>query len=251
MAGDAMTAAAAAAERDDALEDFTGKWRAHWPESVVAEVRAARPARHRAGLGQPAAGTHRCRLGLQRCRRRRSQARLVGRRIAGLGPWPAPGRGLALQRQPAPWKALAVMLPSLRDSRERQGDRNEAFEMLTPLAEAIGAIDLALFGPVPGPSAEAAMAPILSSLLEARLVLQGDAAVPLSVVARTLARPQAEGAAAEWSAELLAQWPARGGSTVPRRLWTALAHTRLQRGDAARPLSPWTALLAAWRGARN
>lgn len=252
MAGDAMTAAAAAAERDDALEDFTGKWRARWPEWSVAEVFVPRTQRGTAlawaslqqeltdaAWGGSDAAPGEAKLGWWA---EELQGWGQGRRRHPLG--------LALQRQPAPWKALAVMLPSLRDSRERPGDRNEAFEMLTPLAEAIGAIDLALFGPVPGPSAEAAVAPILSSLLEARLVLQGDAAVPLSVVARTLARP-GEGAAAEWSRELLAQWPARGGSTVPRRLWTALAHTRLQRGDAARPLSPWTALLAAWRGARN
>lgn len=252
MAGDAMSATAAPAGDEQALHDFAGKWRARWPEWSVAEVFVPRTQRATAvawaalqqeltdaSWGGSDALPGEAKLGWWM---EELQGWRQGRRRHPLG--------LALQRQAAPWQALAAALPALRDSRERPGDRGEAFDHLLPVAEAIGAIDAALFEPVPGQLAEAAVPAIQSSLLEARLVLQGDAAVPLSVVARAMARP-GEGAAAEWSRELLAQWPDRGGATVPRRLWTALAHTRLQRGDAARPLSPWTALLAAWRGARN
>ncbi|MFD0324920.1 phytoene/squalene synthase family protein [Lysobacter gummosus] len=261
MAGDAMKPQVAAeveaasqeqSSQEQALQDFAGKWRARWPEWSVAEVFVPRAQRGvavawaalqqeltDAAWGGSDALPGEAKLGwwmeeLQGWRMNRRRHPL----------------GLALQRQAAPWGDLALALPALRDSRERPGDRNEAFDGLIPVATAIGAIDMALFEPVPGQLAEAAVPAIQSSLLESRLVLQGDACVPLSVVARAMARP-GEGAAVEWSRELLAQWPARFGATVPRRLWTALAHTRLQRGDAARPLSPWTALLAAWRGARN
>lgn len=240
------------ASQEQALQDFAGKWRARWPEWSVAEVFVPRPQRAVAvawaalqqeltdaawGGTDPLPGEAKLGWWMEELHGWRQ-----GRRRHPLG--------LLLQREAAPWEALAAALPALRDSRERPGDRGEAFDSLLPVATAIGAIDVALFEPVPGQLAEAAVPAILSSLLEARLVLQGDASVPLSVVARSMARP-GEGVTAEWSRELLGQWPTRGGATVPRRLWTALAHTRLQRGDAARPLSPWTALLAAWRGARN
>lgn len=238
--------------QDQALQDFAGKWRARWPEWSVAEVFVPRTQRAVAvawaalqqEFADAAWGGSDALPG---------EAKL-GWWMEELHGWQQGRRrhplGVSLQRQSAPWDVLAAALPSLRDSRERPGDRNEAFDSLLPIARAIAAIDAALFEPMPGQLAEAAVPAIVSSLLEARRVLQGDAAVPLSVVARATARP-GEGAAAEWSRELLAQWPRRGGATVPRRLWTALARTRLQRGDAARPLSPWTALLAAWRGARN
>ncbi|ALN57171.1 hypothetical protein GLE_1819 [Lysobacter enzymogenes] len=238
--------------QEQALQDFAGKWRARWPEWSVAEVFVPRAQRGvavawaalqqeltDAAWGGTDALPGEAKLGWWM---EELQGWRQGRRRHPLG--------LALQRQDAPWAALAASLPGLRDSRERPGDRGEAFDGLLPLAQACAAIDVSLFDPVPGQLPETAVPAIQSSLLEARLVLQGDAAVPLSVVARAMARP-GEGAAVEWSRELLAQWPERFGATVPRRLWTALAHTRLQRGDAARPLSPWTALLAAWRGARN
>jgi len=251
MAGDAMNPAAGEAD-EQALHEFAGKWRARWPEWSVAEVFVPR-AERAAALAWAALQQELTDAAWGGSDAAPGEAKL-GWWMEELQGW-AQGRrrhplGLALQRRQAPWAALAAALPSLRDSRERPGDRSEAYDGLRPLADAVAAIDAALFEPVPGQLPAAAVPAIQAALLEARLLLQGDAAVPLSVVARALARP-GEGAAAEWGRELLAQWPLGGGATVPRRLWTALARTRLQRGDAARPLSPWTALLAAWRGARN
>lgn len=235
-----------------ALESFVAKWRSRWPEWSVAEVFVPRGQRDIA-LAWAALQQELTDAAWGGSDARPGEAKLAWW-MEELHGWGQGRRrhplGFVLQRQAAPWARLGMALPALRESRERPGDQNEVVETLRPVAEAIAAVDLVLFGPAAGHGHESAVPAITAALLEARLVLQGDAAVPLSVLARAVARV-GEGATGTWSRDLLEQWPRQSGNTVPRRLWTTLAHTRLQRGDAARPLSPWTALLTAWRGARN
>ncbi|MGH8079499.1 MAG: phytoene/squalene synthase family protein, partial [Lysobacter sp.] len=121
-----------AASQEQALQDFAGKWRARWPEWSVAEVFVPRPQRAiavawaalqqeltDAAWGGTDALPGEAKLGwwmeeLQGWRMNRRRHPL----------------GLLLQKQNAPWGDLALTLPGLRDSRERPGDRSEAFDSL-------------------------------------------------------------------------------------------------------------------------
>ena len=247
MAGDAMSVVGSdmpGHERDDALDSFTDKWRARWPEWAVAQVFVPTTQRPTAlawaslllELTDAAWGGSDARPG---------EAKLAwwGEELQG---W-AQGRrrhplGTNLQRQPAPWAQLASALPSLRDSRERPRDREEAVAALQPFARAVAATEAVLFeGPF-----DAAIPAITASLLHARLAHMGEPAVPLDLLAVAGER----GPLSAWGRELFAQWPVTAG-TRPRRLWSALARQRLARGDAALPLPPWATLLTAWRGARS
>lgn len=246
MASDAVSVAGLdmhGHERDDALHSFIDKWRARWPEWTVAQVfvpAAQRPtalawASLLQELTDAAWGGSDARPG---------EAKLAwwGEELQG---W-AQGRrrhplGTHLQRQPAPWAQLASTLSTLRDSRERPRDREEAMSALQPFARAVAATEAVLFeGPF-----DAAIPAITANLLHARLAHMGESAVPLGLLAVAGERP-----VSAWGRELAAQWPVAEGSR-PRRLWSALARQRLTRGDAALPLPPWTALLTAWRGARS
>lgn len=237
--------------RDDgsqALAGFVGKWRTRWPEWTIAEVfvpAAQRPlALAWAALQQeltdaawggsdPVPGQ--AKLGWW-------QEELVG--------WSRGARrhplGAVLQRASAPWAVLAASLPSLASSRDRPGDAEEAFAAVTPFADAAAAVDAALFdgGAEPGPGARALAA---ATLLAGRLLLDGDAGVPLSALARAgQADPRPL-----WAARLRQRWPAAGDATRPRRLWAALAYARLGRPDAVAPLPGWQVLLTGWRAARR
>ncbi|SFK72991.1 squalene/phytoene synthase family protein [Lysobacter sp. cf310] len=235
-----------AAAPEDALASFIGKWRARWPEWALAETFVPAAQRETAlawaalqqELADAAWGGRDARPGELK----------LGWWLEELQGWSQGRRrhplGQALQRLPAPWAALAAALPSLLETRERPLDRADATTQLNTYAAALAAVDAALFGAAVA-TGDAAVAS--AGLLHARLAHEGESAVPLGVLARA-----GEAAAVEaWAEELRRHWPTEPAATRPRRLWAALALGRLRAGDAARPLSPWRALLSAWRGARG
>lgn len=252
-----MSASPQPSGRDDpdGLGAFVGKWRTRWPEWAVAEVFV--PAAHRpvalawAALQQELAdaawGGSDASPGQAKLLwwQEELQGWTLGRRRHPLG--------TELQRLGAPWEDLAAALPTLRDSRERPADPDEAFAQLQAPATAAAAIERVLFGGRPVEAATVRL--VAASWLQARLARDAAAAVPLSALAGVDRNrdPSHRGldAGAAWRVELLRQWPAAGEATRPRRLWAALARARLARGDAGQPLAAWPALWAAWRAARN
>lgn len=232
------------ATRDEALDSFLDKWRARWPEWAVAQVFVP-PAQRDTALAWAALVQELTDAAWGGSDARPGEAKLAWW-MEELQGWAKGVRrhplGIALQRLQAPWLALAAALPSLRESRERPRDRNDADRATREFAQAMADVEAALFGDTDA----AAGATIQAGLHHARLAHVGDAAAPLDV----LARAQEGDAARAWGRELLDHWPATRGSR-PRRIWAALARQRLRRGDPALPLPPWTALFTAWRGARG
>lgn len=159
--------------------------------------------------------------------------------------------GIALQRLPAAWPLLGACLPALRASRERQSDAGQAIATLEPFAEAVAGIAAGLFGNhTPAPAAS-----VVLGLLAEQLLLVGPSAVPLHVPARIGNTGSPDHIARAWAGELLAQWPAPRDGSRPGRIQAALVRARLRqfasggRGELPRP--HWSALLTAWRAARD
>ena len=230
-------------QHDDALESFLEKWRTRWPEWNVVQVFV--PAQQRElALAWAALQQELTDAAWGGSDARPGEAKLAWW-MEELQGWSRGLRrhplGSALQRQAAPWQALGAAIPSLRESRERPRDRDDALHALLPFARAVAAVDSSLFGG----TAETGVHAVQASLLQVRLAQLGEAGVPLSALAGK------DGATRTWSQELLMHWPSSDGAPRPRRLWTALARHRLRRGDPGLPLPPWTALMAAWRGARG
>jgi len=235
-----------------ALASFTGKWRARWPEWSVAEVFLP-PAQREAALAWAALLQELTDAAWGGSDARPGEAKLAWW-IEELQGWSQGRRrhplGSALQRLSAPWAGLAAALPSLRDSRERPLDIDDAFAGLDAFSLAVTAVESSLFAGGEGTSVPPAKLPpaklIAATLLQTRLAHHPSDAVPL----RVLAQAGEGGGAAIWARQLAqGDWTATG-STRPRRMWAALARARLQRGDAMRPLPSWAALWAAWRSAR-
>ena len=229
--------------RDEALDSFLDKWRARWPEWAVAQAFVPMPQRDVA-LAWAALQQELTDAAWGGSDARPGEAKLAWW-MEELQGWSRGIRrhplGLALQKLPAPWTTLGAAIVPLRESRERPRDRNEAFAVLAPFAQAVADVEAALFG-----DTAAGVALVQADLLHARLAHTGELAVPMSVIARA-----GEGAAARaWGVELLEHWP-RGEASRPRRVWNAVARQRLRRGDASLPLTPWSALWTAWRGARG
>jgi len=234
----------AAPSRDEALDSFLDKWRARWPEWAVAQAFVS-PQQRDAALAWAALQQELTDAAWGGSDARPGEAKLAWW-MEELQGWSRGLRrhplGITLQKLPAPWTALGAAIPSLRESRERPRDRDEALLALAPFAQAVAQVEAALFGA----TADAGVALVQANLLQARLAQTGEAAVPMSVIARA-----GEGTATRaWGADLLEHWP-RGDASRPRRVWNALARQRLRRGDAALPLPPWSALWTAWRGARG
>lgn len=229
------------------LDSFLAKWRARWPEWAVVEIFV--PAGQRAvalawaallqELTEAAWGGQDARPG---------EAKLAwwAEELQG---WSAGRRrhplGRALQREAAPWNALALQLPVLRAARERPADTADAYARLAPFTAAAAAIEAALFSAgAPDPAAPDAIG---ATLLHARFFHADDAHVPRAVLVRA-----GEGEPLRiWAHQLRLRWPTDRPSGIPRRLWSRLARARLRRGDPARPLSPWVALWVGWRAARG
>lgn len=225
---------------DDASA-FVDKWRAAWPEWAIAEVFLPAPQRAvttawsvlQIELQDAAWGGTDARPG---------EAKL-GWWMEELDGW-AQGRrrhplGAVLQRFDAGWSSLARSLPGLAATRDRPATAAEALEMLAPPAHAAAGVEAAILG--------GAAHPTLVGLLwlHARLARHPEAALPLEMLAAGEAGPTL------WRARLLEGWPQVAGAPRARRLQAALAHERLRRGDAARPLSAWATLRTAWRAARD
>ena len=153
--------------------------------------------------------------------------------------------GRVLEPCRAPWFVLAEALPALQRLRERPRDAAEAMQVAYPLAAAIAGVEAVLFG---AQVSEQAVQAIAVQLLFARLEGAGESALPLQMPAN------AEVSQAGWARHLLRQWPALKGGANARRLWSALALSRLQRfttaEDGIAPLSPAAALWRGWRAAR-
>jgi len=229
--------------RDEALDSFIDKWRARWPEWAVAQAFVP-PSQRDVALAWASLQQELTDAAWGGSDPRPGEAKLAWW-MEELQGWSRGLRrhplGLTLQKLQAPWTTLGAAIPSLRESRERPRDRDEAFAVLATFAQAVAEVEAALFdgSPTGAPAVQA-------SLLHARLAHTGEAAVPMSVIART-----GEGTTTRaWAAELLEAWP-RSGASRPRRVLNALAHQRLRRGDASQPLPPWSALWTAWRGARG
>ena len=224
----------------EALQGFTDKWLAQWPEWSVAEVfvpverRELARAWHslRNELTEAAWGGDDPRPG---------DAKL-GWWAEELDGWSRGARrhplGLALQPTAAPWGNLAACLPALRASRERPLDLEAALFSLEPYAEALAGIAQQLFdAQTPAPSRS-----VVVSLLAERLLRHPDHATPLGDV-------DARG----WAGKLLQQWPPPGQGTCPGRIHAAMVRGRLQRFAAGKPpvLPRLSALARAWRAARG
>lgn len=150
--------------------------------------------------------------------------------------------GQVLQRFPVAWSQLAASLPSLRGSRERPVDVDDAFAQVRGFAEAVATIEHALFGG----DAPDAIGIVTPGLLHQRLAHHPGDAAPLQV----LARAGEGGAIAEWTRQLAARSSTRG-ATRPRRLLAALSQARLRHGEAVQPVPAPRALWVSWRAARG
>ncbi|BDU17169.1 phytoene/squalene synthase family protein [Lysobacter auxotrophicus] len=228
--------------RDEALDSFLDKWRARWPEWAVAQAFVP-PQQRDIAIAWAALQQELTDAAWGGSDARPGEAKLAWW-MEELQGWSRGLRrhplGITLQKHAAPWTSLGAAIPSLRDSRERPRDRDDAFAALAPFAQAVVQIEAALFD---AGAADAAI--VQAGLLQARLAHTGEASVPMSVIAR-----MGEGSTRAWAAELLDHWP-HGDASRPRRVWNALARQRLRRGDASLPLPPWAALWTTWRGARG
>lgn len=236
----------------DASASFIDKWRVRWPEWRVAEVFVPQAQRGPAlawfALRQelldaawagadPAPGTAKLAWWSEEL-----QGWSQGRRRHPLG--------LALQRMSTQWSQLAASLPALRASCERAADTDQAIAVLQPFADAQSTVAAMLFAGDP-PSPSSAIAAI--DLVAEQLLMRGDVAVPLRILARLGEAVPEHAAARIWAGELLQLWPTHPAST-PARIHAALLRERLRRhadGKAAAPLPRWRVLWTAWRAARG
>ncbi|WP_249471801.1 phytoene/squalene synthase family protein [Luteimonas galliterrae] len=210
-------------EATAAAASFLAKWRARWPEWAVAEVFVA-------------AGQREAVVAWFALLQELTDAAWAGEDptpgIAKLAWWQeelqgwSHGRrrhplGALLQRLQVPWQALASALPALRATRTPQGTAS-ALGALRPFAEAAASVEQVLLAAPHDPD--------------------GAAGIAASLLAT---HPHWLANAAEASA-LDTQWPARSGPRA-RRIFAALARSRLKQG----PRPPWRALWTAWRAARH
>ena len=146
--------------------------------------------------------------------------------------------GALLQKQPAPWREVALALPSLAATHERPIDADAAWASLEPIARAVVAVDEALL------QHRSDAHVVAATWLHARLARHPDSAVPQSL-------GTGDAGIRAWSHALRAGWPRASGLAPSRGIEAALAASRLKRGDASAALPPLAALWAGWRGARG
>lgn len=229
---------------------FCDKWRARWPEWRVAEVFLP-PAQRPLAVAWAALQQELADAAWGGSDPRPGEAKLLwwqeelhgwsqGRRRHPLGQ--------LLQRQPADWSGLAMTLNALTEARARPRDPEHAAAQIDPVAQAVAIIEQQLFRAEAEPAllSDLEFDTIIAQWLHARLVQQNEAAVPLTLLARSGSAP----ALPDWRAELARRWPRQSALNRPRRLWTAMALARLQSPEE-QPLPLWRALLLAWRAARN
>ena len=146
--------------------------------------------------------------------------------------------GRVLEPVRAPWAQLADALPSLIDARDPVADAAQARKGLAQYAAAAAAVEAAMFGSKPSPSAAEA----LTTQMLALRVQEQAASVP-----------QAFSNEMEWDKVLQAAWPSRVAGPRPRRVYAVLARGRQQariRGGEYQP-SPAGLLWRSWWAARG
>ena len=240
--------------------EFVAKWRAREPEMVWAEVFCPRPQKGRFAVW----GALLCEL--RAAAFELSDARLIEAKSAW---WAeeslrsaqsAPRHPLtqALAAAELPWTSLATALVAAPQAESsRPVDRDAALAAMAPIANAVAAMEAALFG---GASNEAAARAIAVHLLSERLRAADGSQVPLNLLARhgrsgeTLMQPDAAIVWADWAAELASQLP-RDLQQAPlyRRTRSAFDGWMLRQRSAGRDrrgLPPLSALGLAWRSAR-
>lgn len=231
-------------------EDFVGKWRARWPEWPLAEVfvpPVQRPvvlawAALQQELLDAAWGGRDARPGELKLAwwMEELQGWSQGRRRHPLG--------RVLQREPAPWAALAVALPALGRSRERPLDVDDAFAALHAVADAAAGIELALFAAAEPTVREATSRLVTATWLVARVRADAQSAVPLALLGADYSTDDA--AVSAWCSVLRECWPEGRHAPRIRRLWARLARLRLDSAGDAAPAAA-RVLWNAWRTARN
>lgn len=147
--------------------------------------------------------------------------------------------GRVLEPVRAPWAQLADALPGLLEGRERVADGAQARLALKAYADAVAAVEAAMFNSAPAAASGEA---VLTQTLAQRVQEMGSVAVPTGA-----------GDVAQWQQQLLAAWPTRVAGPRPRRLYASLARARLQarlRGGEYQP-SPAALLWRSWWAARG
>lgn len=144
--------------------------------------------------------------------------------------------GRLLEPVRAPWAELAASLPAMQQARMPPASLPHALQILQPFAEAVAAVERALFGRDPGGDGTRAIA---VQWLQARNAAAFVGARPVGIDAST------------WQAELIEAWPVKPALARPRRLWSRIARMRLQRERAGKPVvaSPLQQLWHSWRAA--
>ncbi len=224
---------------DEALDDFLDKWRGRWPEWRIARVFVPE-------AQYPIAEAWFALL------QEWTDAAWAGADptpgFAKLGWWQEELRGWArggrrhplgrmLQRQPAPWTALAAALPALRTAREplrAWGDPVAIATALQPMAATLDACERVLFAAVEGTGGDAFALLAAHALWDREDTAEADQA-------------------RDWAGRLSASRPSRAAAR-PRRIHDVLSHGRLRRiagGGEPGPLPPVPALWRAWRAARG
>jgi hypothetical protein len=238
--------------RDPAVDGALEKWRARWPEWPIAELFVAPLHRERAQawfalrheLRQAAWGGTDPRPG---------EAKLAWW-AEELNGWKQGARrhplGIVLQREPAPWHALAASLPTLLALRERVATTEEAANVLAPFADSVAGIAAILFrvgNPAPTDN-------VVNGVLAERVLEGADAGVPLEFVARAGEAPPPT-AARLWAKSLLERWPAPHDGSAAGRVHASLLRERLRRfaagGAPDAPLPAWRTLAISWKAARR
>ncbi|MCL1499453.1 phytoene synthase [Xanthomonas nasturtii] len=223
--------------QSSALDSFLDKWRTRWPEWSVAEPFIPQPQRPLAAAwfallqewedimniaGDPLPADAKLAWWQQELRdwsNQRSRHPL----------------GRVLEPVRAPWAQLADTLPAMQAARAQPQSLQHALDTLRTFAEAVVAVEAALFGRTrPGDATAVAV-----QWLDARQRVAGDSAAPGGV------------ATAAWRTQLLHAWPRKVALARPHRVWSRLARLRLQRelsGKAAYP-PPVQQLWHSWRAA--
>lgn len=253
-----------AATQAEALPHFFAKWQAREPEMAIAEVfvPTADKARFRA-------------WGAMLYELRETLFELSDARVSDVKTaWWADeliGIGQGRTRHPlsavlvetrAPWAALGRALLEHGVSQPRASSTEEAIHALLPVAQAVVAVESALFSTASGetPTARALAVHWLLQRLPPGLAAEDQARIPMHLYARhgltaaQLAEGQGDALLRDWAAELLTVLPDVRGAAPLRRFRTEFDRTRLARLKAGRGFSTPPAigtLWRAWRAARQ
>lgn len=209
-----------------AFEEFTGKWRARWPEWGIAEAFVPAGQRDVAvawfallqEFADAAWGGEDPAPGLAKLAWWQEELRGWSR---GARRHPL---GLVLQPRSVEWRKFAEGMGALRHRDVVQEPADALLSRLRPFADAAADAERALFG---APAMEA------------------------DVLTWMLVSPWRQG---EDAKTLLARWPASTAAARPRRMLAAIARARLEQaaqGRDAPSASRWRTLWRVWRAARN